>query len=52
VYDYDQKQKFNLRVAYLLSVHDFRAYNIFFRMELQWTSDMSNMYEGHILFPP
>jgi hypothetical protein len=28
-YDYDQKQKFNLRVAYLLSVHDFRAYNIF-----------------------
>jgi hypothetical protein len=51
-YDYDQKQKFNLRVAYLWSVHDFRAYNIFFRMELQWTSDMSNMYEGHILFPP
>jgi hypothetical protein len=28
-YDYDQKQKFNLRVAYLWSVHDFRAYNIF-----------------------
>jgi hypothetical protein len=25
---------------------------IFFRMELQWTPDMSNMYEGHILFPP
>jgi hypothetical protein len=28
-YDYDQKQKFNLRVVYLWSVHDFRAYNIF-----------------------
>jgi hypothetical protein len=28
-YDYDQKQKFNIRVAYLWSVHDFRAYNIF-----------------------
>jgi hypothetical protein len=28
-YDYDQKKKFNLRVAYLWSVHDFRAYNIF-----------------------
>jgi hypothetical protein len=28
-YDYDQKQKFNLRVAYLWSVYDFRAYNIF-----------------------
>jgi competence transcription factor ComK len=25
---------------------------IFFRMEVQWTSDMSNMYEGNILFPP
>jgi hypothetical protein len=25
----DQKQKFNLQVAYLWSVHDFRAYNIF-----------------------
>jgi hypothetical protein len=25
---------------------------LFFRMELQWTSDMSNMYEGNILFPP
>jgi hypothetical protein len=24
-YVYDQKQKFNLRVAYLLSVHDFRV---------------------------
>jgi hypothetical protein len=47
----DQKQKFNLQVAYLWSVHDFRAYNIFFRMELQWTSNMSDMYEGHILFP-
>jgi hypothetical protein len=30
-YDYDQKQKFNLRVAYLWSVHDFKAYNIFSR---------------------
>jgi hypothetical protein len=29
VYDYDHKQKFNLRVAYLWSVHDFRVYNIF-----------------------
>jgi hypothetical protein len=29
VYDYDQKQKFNLQVAYLWSDHDFRAYNIF-----------------------
>jgi hypothetical protein len=28
-YDYDQKQKFNLLVAYLWSVDDFRAYNIF-----------------------
>jgi hypothetical protein len=28
-YDYDQKQKFNLQVAYLWSVHDFKAYNIF-----------------------
>jgi hypothetical protein len=28
-YDYDHKQKFNLRVAYLWSVHDFMAYNIF-----------------------
>jgi hypothetical protein len=28
-YDYDQKQKFNLRVAYLWLVHDFKAYNIF-----------------------
>jgi hypothetical protein len=28
-YDYDQKQKFNLRVTYLWLVHDFRAYNIF-----------------------
>jgi hypothetical protein len=29
LYDYYQKQKFNIRVAYLWSVHDFRAYNIF-----------------------
>jgi hypothetical protein len=28
-YDYDQKQKFNLQVAYLWLVHDFRACNIF-----------------------
>jgi hypothetical protein len=28
-YDYDQKQKFNLQVAYLWSVHDFGAYSIF-----------------------
>jgi hypothetical protein len=28
-YHYDQKQKINLRVAYLWSVHDFEAYNIF-----------------------
>jgi hypothetical protein len=28
-YDYDQKQKFNLQVMYLWSVHDFRAYSIF-----------------------
>jgi hypothetical protein len=28
-YDYDQKKKFNLRVAYLWSVYDFKAYNIF-----------------------
>jgi hypothetical protein len=28
-YGYDQKQKFNLQVVYLWSVHDFRAYNIF-----------------------
>jgi hypothetical protein len=27
----DQKQKFNLRVAYLWSIYDFRAYNIFSR---------------------
>jgi hypothetical protein len=25
---------------------------VFFRMELQWNSDISDMYEGHILFPP
>jgi hypothetical protein len=25
---------------------------IFFRMELQWTFNMSDMYEGHILFLP
>jgi hypothetical protein len=29
VYDYGDKQKFNLQVAYLWSVHDFRVYNIF-----------------------
>jgi hypothetical protein len=28
------------------------GHTIFFRMELQWTSDMSDMYEGHILFLP
>jgi hypothetical protein len=28
------------------------GHTVFFRMELQWNSDMSNMYEGHILFPP
>jgi hypothetical protein len=28
-YGYDQKQKFNLQVVYLWSVHDFREYNIF-----------------------
>jgi hypothetical protein len=28
-YGYDQKQRFNLRVVYLWSVHNFRAYNIF-----------------------
>jgi hypothetical protein len=28
-YDYDQKKKINLRVAYLWSVHDFKAYIIF-----------------------
>jgi hypothetical protein len=33
-YDYDQKQKFKLRVAYLWSVHDFRVYSIF-RMDMQ-----------------
>jgi hypothetical protein len=43
-------KKFNIQVGYLWSVHDFRAYNIFFRMELQWNFDMSTMYEGHILF--
>jgi hypothetical protein len=43
-------KKFNLQVGYLWSVHDFKAYNIFFRMELQWNFDMSIMYEGHILF--
>jgi hypothetical protein len=30
-HDFDLKQKFNLQVAYLWSVHDFRAYNIFSR---------------------
>jgi hypothetical protein len=25
---------------------------VFFRMELHWTSNMSNMYDGNILFPP
>jgi hypothetical protein len=28
-YDYDQKKKFNLRVAYLWSINDFKMYNIF-----------------------
>jgi hypothetical protein len=28
-YDYERKQKFNLPVVYLWSVHDFREYNIF-----------------------
>jgi hypothetical protein len=28
-YDYYKKQKFNLRAAYLWSVHDFKAYGIF-----------------------
>jgi hypothetical protein len=28
-YDYDQKQKFNLRVTYIGSIHDFRTYNMF-----------------------
>jgi hypothetical protein len=28
-YDYDQKKKFNLQDAYLWSVYDFKAYNIF-----------------------
>jgi hypothetical protein len=28
-YDYYMKQKFNLRAAYLWSVHDFKAYDIF-----------------------
>jgi hypothetical protein len=51
-YDYDQKQKFSLRVVYLWSVHDFMVHNIFFKMELQWNSDISDMYEGHILFSP
>jgi hypothetical protein len=30
-YYYDQKKKFNLRVAYLWSVHNFKAYSIFSR---------------------
>jgi hypothetical protein len=51
VYDYDQKQKFNLQVCIYGSSMILRR-TIFFRMELQWTSDMSNMYEGNILFPP
>jgi kynurenine formamidase len=29
VYDYYKKQKFNLRAAYLWSVHDFKAYDVF-----------------------
>jgi hypothetical protein len=28
------------------------GHTIFFRMELQWNSDMFDIYEGHILFPP
>jgi hypothetical protein len=28
-YDYHMKQKFNLRVAYLWSIHDFFTYGIF-----------------------
>jgi hypothetical protein len=28
-YDYYKKKKFNLRAAYLWSVHDFKAYDIF-----------------------
>jgi hypothetical protein len=40
-YDYDQKQKFNLRVAYIWSIHDFRAYSIF----LEWS------YNGLLICP-
>jgi hypothetical protein len=29
VYDCYKKQKFNLRAAYLWSIHDFKAYNVF-----------------------
>jgi hypothetical protein len=28
------------------------GHTVFFRMELQWNSDISDMYEGHVLFPP
>jgi hypothetical protein len=30
-YDYHKKQKFNLRAAYLWSIHDLLAYGIFSR---------------------
>jgi hypothetical protein len=28
------------------------GHTIFFKLELQWNSDMSDIYEGHILFSP
>jgi hypothetical protein len=28
------------------------GHTIFFKLELQWNSDMSGIYEGHILFSP
>jgi hypothetical protein len=34
VYDYYKKQKFNLRAAYLWSIHDFKAYDVFARWSI------------------
>jgi hypothetical protein len=46
----DQKQK---KSIFELCIHGrsmILGRTIFFRMELQWNSDMSLMYEGYIMF--
>jgi hypothetical protein len=48
-YDYHKKQKFNLIVAYLWSIHDFLAYGIFPGWCVQ-KFDLSHMRQGYGLF--